>query len=78
MTLVEVMEKAAVGSYGEESELIGKLAGIIHAAKVESGSWGPFICGTMGKVGPDGLHDGYLICPAFGADANCTAHFKRA
>ncbi len=29
---------------------------------------GPFICGVIGKRGPDGLHDGYWICPAPGAD----------
>lgn len=28
----------------------------------------PFICSPMGGQGADGLHDGYLIVPAPGAD----------
>ena len=61
----------------KNSDVIGKLAGLFMAAKFDR-SWGPFICGTMGAMGPDGLHDGYLICPTYGADAQCTAHFSRA
>jgi hypothetical protein len=29
---------------------------------------GPFICGVMGEAGVDGLHRGYLVCPAYGSD----------
>ncbi len=29
---------------------------------------GPFICGAMGEPGTDGLHRGYLVCPAYGSD----------
>lgn len=76
MTLTEVIEKASAGGYGEESELIAKVFGFAMAAKFDRG-WGPFICGTMGKQGPDGLHEGYQICPTYGADANCTVAFFR-
>lgn len=38
---------------------------------------GPFICGAVGEAGPDGLHDAYMICPTYGADARCTAVFRR-
>ena len=71
-----ILERAARGGYGEDSSAIGKLAGIVRAANFESG-FGPFICGTIGPRGPDGLHDGYFICPAYGADAKTTAAFKR-
>lgn len=71
-----ILAKAAEGAYGDDSAVIGKLAGLFMAAKFEQ-SWGPFICGTMGVEGSDGLHDGYLICPAYGADVQCTAHFSR-
>lgn len=73
--LSEIMSKAASGAYGDDSDAIGKLAGLLFAAQFDQ-SWGPFICGTMGNAGPDGLHDGYLICPTYGADI--TAHFTRA
>lgn len=76
-TLTDVLSRAGSGSYGEDSELIGKVFGVIANAKFDQGT-GPFICGTLGKAGPDGLHDGYLICPMFGADANCTAAYKRS
>jgi hypothetical protein len=71
------MERAAAGSYGEDSEIIGKLFGILAFAKFDRGS-GPFICGYMGEAGPDGLHEGYMICPMYGADANCTVIYSRA
>ena len=29
---------------------------------------GPFICGAIGEPGVDGLHRGYLVCPASGSD----------
>jgi hypothetical protein len=32
----------------------------------------PFICGTIGDIGNNGLHEGYFICPAYGADVQCT------
>jgi hypothetical protein len=74
--LSDILARSAEGAYGEDSDAIGKLAGLLFAEKFDQ-SWGPFICGTMGKQGPDGLHDGYLICPTYGADVQCTAHFKR-
>ena len=72
-----ILERAAGGEYGEDSDAIGKLAGIVRAATFER-SFGPFICGTMGGKDASGLHEGYLICPAYGADAATTAVFKRA
>jgi hypothetical protein len=74
--LAKVMEKAAAGAYGEDSEIIGKLFGILAFAKFDQGA-GPFICGYMGKPGSDGLHERYMICPMYGADANCTAIYSR-
>jgi hypothetical protein len=37
----------------------------------------PFICGTIGDIGHNGLHDGYIICPAYGVDAQCSEVFVR-
>jgi len=28
----------------------------------------PFICGTTGEVGEDGMNEFILVCPAYGAD----------
>jgi hypothetical protein len=28
----------------------------------------PFICGTVGEVGTDGMNEYILVCPAYGAD----------
>jgi hypothetical protein len=28
----------------------------------------PFICGTIGTVGQDGMNEFVLVCPAYGAD----------
>jgi hypothetical protein len=28
----------------------------------------PFICGTAGEVGKDGMNEFVLVCPAYGAD----------
>jgi len=28
----------------------------------------PFICGTAGEVGEDGMNEFVLVCPAYGAD----------
>ena len=53
-TLTRIMAKAAEGGYGEDSDVIGKFAGLFMATKFDR-SWGPFICGTMGAMGPDGL-----------------------
>jgi hypothetical protein len=74
--LIDIIAKASDGAYGEDSDLIGKMAGLIQAAHFDK-TWGPFICGTMGEIGPDGLHQGYSICPAYGADFRCTALYKR-
>jgi len=38
---------------------------------------GPFISGVVGEEGEDGLHDGYVICPMYGSDPQCSAVFKR-
>lgn len=76
MTLRTIMERAAAGSYGPESALIGKIAGLLVSAKFDHGL-GPFICGTLGIEGDDGLHDGYLICPSYGADAGATQAYMR-
>lgn len=72
-----ILERAAKGEYGEDSEAIGKLVGIVRSATFDKG-YGPFICGTMGAKDASGLHDGYLICPAYGADHRTTALFTRA
>lgn len=71
-----ILTKAAQGVYGEDSALIGKVFGLLVAANFDKGT-GPFICGTLGKQGPDGLHDGYQICPMFGADVRATTAFMR-
>jgi len=73
----KILERAARGEYGEDSEAIGKLVGVMRAATFDKGWGGPFICGAIGAVGTDGLHDAYLICPAYGADHQSTAAFKR-
>lgn len=77
MTLTDILEKAGTGAYGEDSDLIGKVFGILANAKFDHGT-GPFICGAMGKMGSDGLHEGYIICPMYGADANVSAIFMRS
>ncbi len=64
----DILERAAAGKYGEDSDAIGKLAGIVRAMTFER-SFGPFICGVV--------KDGYLICPAYGADARETALYRR-
>ena len=74
--LLEIIEKASAGAYGEESELIGKIAGLWNAVKFDQ-SWGPFICGAIGEMGQDGLHEGYSICPCYGADAMCMGLYVR-
>lgn len=74
--LLEIIERASAGAYGEDSEMIGKLAGLFGAAKFDR-SWGPFICGANGEPGSDGLHKSYSICPCYGADFRCTAIYKR-
>jgi hypothetical protein len=73
----EIIERASSGAYGEDSTDIAKVFGWLVAVKFDEGA-GPFICGTVGKQGGDGLHDGYMVCPTYGADANCTAIFMRA
>jgi len=70
------MEKAGRGEYGEDSDIIGKVFGAVMNAKFESIA-APFICGYLGKQGSDGLHDGYLICPAYGADFRCTSAYMK-
>lgn len=77
-TLLDIIEKASADHYGLESGIIGKLAGIIQASQFDGNLGGPFICCTVGKEGSDGLHDGYLICPAFGANAACTTVFMKS
>ena len=74
--LLDIIERAAAGAYGEDSEYIGKLAGLFNAAKFDQ-SWGPFICGANGKPGTDGLHESYMICPCYGADFRNTAMYRR-
>jgi hypothetical protein len=36
----------------------------------------PFICGASGELGPDGLSERIIVCPAYGADV--TAVYVRA
>ena len=74
--ITEIMSKASAGAYGEDSELIGKIAGLMSTAIYDK-TWVPFICGTIGPDPPDGLHDGYMICPAFGADHQCTRMYRK-
>lgn len=74
-TLDKVIFKAMEGEYGEDSRLIGKLAGLVRTS-IEGG--GPFICGDVGPKGEDGLRPAYLICPMFGADHRLTAVYKRS
>jgi len=47
------------------------------SANCEHG-FGPFICGALGEEGSDGLHQGYLVSPMYGADTRVTAAFMRA
>lgn len=72
--VTEVLEKAARGEYGEDSEFIGKLAGVIRSITFENG-YGPFICGTIGQKQANGHYEGYVICPCYGADAECSKVF---
>lgn len=73
----EIRDKASAGEYGEDSETIAKLAGLFLAATWDR-NWGPFIAGTLGKRRPDGLHEGYVICPCYGADIRESMHYLRA
>lgn len=77
MTPIEkILQGAAAGKYGDDSDAIGKLAGILMSARFEQG-YGPFISGVCGERGADGHYEGYIISPAYGADARCSAIFKR-
>ena len=72
----EIMARASAGAYGADSAIIAKLAGVLISARFDHGA-GPFICGTVGGRGPDGLYDGYCVCPSYGADNRCTAVYMR-
>lgn len=74
--ITKIIEAASAQAYGEDSEAIAKIVGWFAAIQFDKGA-GPFICGTIGAQGGDGLHDGYLICPTYGADIQCTAIFTR-
>ncbi len=74
--LLDIIEKASTGAYGEESEYIGKLAGALMAAKFDM-SWGPFICGAHGEQDVNGMHESYAICPCYGADVQCTVMYTK-
>jgi hypothetical protein len=76
MRLFQIIERASAGAYGEDSEFIGKLAGLFNTAVFDK-SAGPFICGAHGEQGPDGLHKAYAICPCYGADVQCTTMYTR-
>lgn len=76
MTLYDILNKAAEGAYGDDSVLIGKAIGVLVTATFDKGS-GPFICGAIGKVGSDGLHEGYCICPSFGSDHQMTTVYMK-
>lgn len=77
MTKIEqIMAAAAANKYGDDSEIIGKLAGLFMSARFEEG-YAPFICGTIGERAPGGLHEGYMICPSYGSDARSTQVFMR-
>jgi hypothetical protein len=54
-TIEDILAGAGAGAFGEDSDLIGKVFGALQAIAFYNGS-GPFICGTLGKAGPDGLH----------------------
>ena len=75
--ITNILARAAAGDYGEDSELIGAVFGVVMSANYERG-FGPFICGALGAEGSDGLHQGYMVCPAYGADVRVTAAFMRA
>jgi hypothetical protein len=72
----KILQGAAAGKYGDDSDHIGKLAGLLMAARFEQG-YGPFICGVCGEKQPDGHYEAYIICPAFGADVGSSAVFRR-
>lgn len=38
---------------------------------------GPFICGVIGDRREDGMYEGYMICPSYGADVQCTVAYYR-
>ncbi len=48
----------------EQNRVMRKILSSIAPDRVQ----GPFICGVLGTEGDDGLHYGYLICPAYGTD----------
>jgi hypothetical protein len=75
--ITEIMSKASAGEYGEDSAIIGQMAGLCNVALYDKVWATPFICGTMGPEPDDGLHDGYMICPAYGVDANCIRMYKK-
>jgi hypothetical protein len=50
-------------------------AAVAEIERLRAALTGPFICGTVGNPDSGGLHDGYIICPAYGSDY--IAVFKR-
>jgi hypothetical protein len=53
----------------EEMELLRKEnARLVEELKRLYGVERPFICGTAGKPGDDGMFEYVLVCPAYGAD----------
>lgn len=52
----------------ELEELKKENARLVEELKRLYGVERPFICGTAGKVGADGLNEYILICPMYGAD----------
>ena len=53
----------------DELELLKKEnARLVEELKRLYGVERPFICGTAGEVGSDGMAEYVLVCPAYGAD----------
>ena len=57
-TIEDILASAGAGAYGEDSDLIGKVFGVVMATVLVNKGAGPFICGTLRKPGTDGLHEG--------------------
>jgi hypothetical protein len=59
-TIEDILASAGAGAYGEDSDLIGKVFGVVMATVLVNKGAGPFICGTLRKPGTDGLHEEIL------------------
>jgi len=66
--MVEITEKEF-----KQFEVLKKI--FIHSNPERSGAY--FICGETGDKDANGMPEGIMVCPAYGADVNTTVMYKR-